>query len=1493
MLQRRLFSKSLFTGVEGVQRRQVPRISKRLCFARAGVRLGLAVALLFNLLLLSQPAHSVQAAPQTQDPELVSYTHPDGLFELERPVLLRDEELVPESDVLDLFNWAEAGMILGFADPQDVNSALAVVFLDTGAPFEDYFDWEAQVDRMLETFAGERLSYLQVDTDEETLYTRMVVRNREDVIFTLTAYGEGSLLAMAVGASFDDWDVLEDSLHAGVESFVWDAEAVAAYLGQEEASPPSLPDPTPTPSPEPEEDELPTDAYTAPDGIYTLVAPPGYEERERDIVGPEEVVEVFPGFEFALISALMDEEDVLEENVIGFFFLVPSEELGLDDPQVWSAVAELVTEVILWDAIAVETILDDPQSQFLRLLVENDDATFFADVYGDVNGDDELVILAVAGGADWPALEETMRAALDTFTWDRAAVFDALDVEVPGVVIPEPEVVPAPTATPSPEPEEEPEVIEPETPQPETITPTAVMPGVPGFLDDLQRLEDSEGVFTAYAPARLQGETSAEWEGDVYTVYHAFWAADADYEEIYPAVFLGVAGPVNQIMAGHAQLSEDDLPEPSFAVPSLDEWEASIAVYAESLALPDNAISVRYDIPGDDYGVLFYHEAVDEAFDELLDDTLDDGALDSELAPDLEDPWDDESYRMWTYITQQDGVGFIVFLLGPLEEPDIPLHADADVRFPTPIDLGLESFTWDLDAAKSAILNRLAQRYSFEELAALTMRPFSDPRGGFTMQVPPAFTHSVRTLEADTYAVGFRDPNARNGIYLRFTDLGATLSPDEWLEVLELATVEFWPFLNRDPDDPAPEILAETVATNDDGDSYNYAAYEAVGTAQHGLFEFIEIDGLFAFAVGLTDPNDWDALEDDMRYTMASIELDSDTLLANLAEHGELPAALTSVDIQEAPGSYAGTPAEDVSAEEAREELTAEDVAEAAYAPLVLYGTIMEAAAGENLALIITGPDGNPVGQIGGLLHADMGDSESLSLTEGDQGEIAMQLRFVPAAPWQPGAHVARLYYAGALLSEFGFTVTGPPVASNILPAIRDVSLAAVEGASIAASEAEGEALTFAPEATLRYRFHLRLPAADHQVRLFVYHEGELVPRLTHVWHFPLGTPDWAGRADLRLAQDWQPGDYTIHLWVNDSPWDVTTFTVQAATSPEDDETPEAQVVPLTPASGDNLALQAVLEPSDRPAYLDIAFVDQGRALATLNLGNELIIYDTTTWRERYRYASDAVAWHLAADPAGERLAISYQNSIQRGDNAHIVVWNTTTWEIEHVLYGHTDAIRAVSFDPAGQWLLSVAMDNTLRAWSLTGGLPTARFNVDMETRSLVATALDVSADGRRAALVYSDGVGEMWRVETTAGETGTATLSPLYTFDVGGQEHELRMFPASEQQDPTVGAAFDGPVMLVAGDGVVQVWTYYDQVAELAQVFEDPAAGRFVTAAPSADAQLVIAGGHHVVIVDTVSGEVLAQPDYSMIPRLEVAQTGHIALLDNDGNIHVLAPVE
>lgn len=103
-------------------------------------------------------------------------------------------------------------------------------------------------------------------------------------------------------------------------------------------------------------------------------------------------------------------------------------------------------------------------------------------------------------------------------------------------------------------------------------------------------------------------------------------------------------------------------------------------------------------------------------------------------------------------------------------------------------------------------------------------------------------------------------------------------------------------------------------------------------------------------------------------------------------------------------------------------------------------------------------------------------------------------------------------------------------------------------------------------------------------------------------------------------------------------------------------------------------------------------------------------------------------------------------------DDLSIVIIDVMTQKIVRVLYGHSNRITGMDFSPDGRWLVSVALDATLRTWDLpTGGC------IDGVRLPNVATSVKFSPIGDILATTHVSGNGiSLW--------TNRAQFRPIST---------------------------------------------------------------------------------------------------------------------------------
>ncbi|RCK54556.1 U3 small nucleolar RNA-associated protein 21 [Candida viswanathii] len=117
-------------------------------------------------------------------------------------------------------------------------------------------------------------------------------------------------------------------------------------------------------------------------------------------------------------------------------------------------------------------------------------------------------------------------------------------------------------------------------------------------------------------------------------------------------------------------------------------------------------------------------------------------------------------------------------------------------------------------------------------------------------------------------------------------------------------------------------------------------------------------------------------------------------------------------------------------------------------------------------------------------------------------------------------------------------------------------------------------------------------------------------------------------------------------------------------------------------------------------------------------------------------------------------------------DDLSIVVLDVTTQKVVRMLYGHTNRISGLDFSPDGRWIVSVALDSTLRTWDLpTGGC------IDGVVLPIVATSVKFSPLGDVLATTHVSGNGiSLW--------TNRAQFRPVSTRHVEEEEFATILLP-------------------------------------------------------------------------------------------------------------------
>jgi WD40 repeat protein len=176
---------------------------------------------------------------------------------------------------------------------------------------------------------------------------------------------------------------------------------------------------------------------------------------------------------------------------------------------------------------------------------------------------------------------------------------------------------------------------------------------------------------------------------------------------------------------------------------------------------------------------------------------------------------------------------------------------------------------------------------------------------------------------------------------------------------------------------------------------------------------------------------------------------------------------------------------------------------------------------------------------------------------------------------------------------------------------------------------------------------------------------------------------------------------------------------------------------------------------------MSLAFSPDGRVLAA---GTAFRDSDITLWDVTAKAKLPNLTGHrgfvtsLAFSPDGKTLASA------SGDQT-IKLWNTATWKEEITLIDHEDEVWSVGFSRDGTTLVSSGKDGSVYLWPAEiGRLKRGPRSLQIGAQTLrnlqfQGLPLSVSPDGKRIAVINSDGTATLWDVATARKKSAPAKL--------------------------------------------------------------------------------------------------------------------------------------
>ena len=107
-----------------------------------------------------------------------------------------------------------------------------------------------------------------------------------------------------------------------------------------------------------------------------------------------------------------------------------------------------------------------------------------------------------------------------------------------------------------------------------------------------------------------------------------------------------------------------------------------------------------------------------------------------------------------------------------------------------------------------------------------------------------------------------------------------------------------------------------------------------------------------------------------------------------------------------------------------------------------------------------------------------------------------------------------------------------------------------------------------------------------------------------------------------------------------------------------------------------------------------LSFSPDGALLASVDGGENLILWNTATWEESHFIANAGGADALAFSPDGHLLAVS-------GYTENISLWDVQTGSLVTQFKGHSSSVSDVAFSEDGTLLVTVGYDGLVRLWAV------------------------------------------------------------------------------------------------------------------------------------------------------------------------------------------------
>ncbi|GMM31230.1 rRNA-processing protein [Martiniozyma asiatica (nom. inval.)] len=165
-----------------------------------------------------------------------------------------------------------------------------------------------------------------------------------------------------------------------------------------------------------------------------------------------------------------------------------------------------------------------------------------------------------------------------------------------------------------------------------------------------------------------------------------------------------------------------------------------------------------------------------------------------------------------------------------------------------------------------------------------------------------------------------------------------------------------------------------------------------------------------------------------------------------------------------------------------------------------------------------------------------------------------------------------------------------------------------------------------------------------------------------------------------------------------------------------------------------------------------IALDGMNRKMVSCGLDGIVGFYDFSESKYLGKLTFDSPITQLVYHRSSDLFAIAL-------DDLSIIIIDSVTQKVVRQLFGHTNRITAMDFSHDGRWIVSAALDSTIRTWDLpTGGC------IDGIKLPKVATCLKMSPNGEYLATTHANDVGiSLW--------TNKSQFHPISTRHVEDEE--------------------------------------------------------------------------------------------------------------------------